>query len=224
MLTCDADYIAHQCNCVTRGAKGLAKAIFSRFPYANTYRRGLQRAVGTCDIMGDGTSARRFVLNLYGQYGVGKGKRRGKGGNSGAGRISLTDPVTDDLPDDSREAREAYFQQSLAAFERTVGAPFTGSIAFPFGIGCNLAGGSWPRYRSMILEFARRNPGARVIIYKRPDAQLLSDASEASGGRRVLPPFSRRRWRSRPGLHQKQKRRLPQKNRRGGEGQGKRGI
>jgi hypothetical protein len=31
-------YIAHQCNCVSRGARGLAKALFARFPHANVYR------------------------------------------------------------------------------------------------------------------------------------------------------------------------------------------
>ena len=212
MLSCDADYIAHQCNCTTRGAKGLARAMFSRFPYADTYRRGARRVAGACDVWGDGSPHRRFVLNLYGQHGVGKGVPRGNGGGGGNGggsvgggggggggrrqrrrgggggrdgggggggrrggdgkpAISLVDPANG-RPDDSKEAREEYFQQSLCAFEQLVGTPFTGSIAFPFGIGCNLAGGDWPKYRSMIMDFARRHPGASVMIYKLPGARL----------------------------------------------------
>jgi hypothetical protein len=31
------DYIVHQCNCVTNRAEGLAKALFTLYPNANTY-------------------------------------------------------------------------------------------------------------------------------------------------------------------------------------------
>ena len=39
LLTCKASYIAQQCNCVSRGARGLAKALFHAFPHADVYKR-----------------------------------------------------------------------------------------------------------------------------------------------------------------------------------------
>ena len=43
LLSIETDYIAHQCNCVTKAARGLAKALFAKYPEANIYRqRGMQ--------------------------------------------------------------------------------------------------------------------------------------------------------------------------------------
>ena len=108
----------------------------------------------------------------------------GEGGvGGGAFALSLVDPANN-RPDDSKEAREEYFQQSLVAFERLVGTPFNGSVAFPFGIGCNLAGGDWPTYRSMIEDFAQRHPGARITIYKLPGARLPASRKQKRQSRR----------------------------------------
>ena len=62
---CDAKekYILHQCNCVSHGAKGVAKAIFERYPYSNTYKYGIRKP-GTIDIM-DGE---KIIINVYAQY------------------------------------------------------------------------------------------------------------------------------------------------------------
>ena len=40
------------------------------------------------------------------------------------------------------------------------------TVAFPHGIGCGLAGGNWPAYREMILQFAQSIPEHDVIIVK----------------------------------------------------------
>ena len=37
MFSCGSQYIAHQCNCVTRTAKGFAATVFERYPHTNTY-------------------------------------------------------------------------------------------------------------------------------------------------------------------------------------------
>jgi O-acetyl-ADP-ribose deacetylase (regulator of RNase III) len=39
LLDFHASYIAHQCNCTSKGAKGLAKDLFAKFPQANVYAR-----------------------------------------------------------------------------------------------------------------------------------------------------------------------------------------
>ena len=174
ILTCQDNYIVHQCNCLSRNAKGLARAIFDKFPYANTYSNSkYTREVGTCDIQGNGKD-RRFVVNLYGQFAPGKPKwhskhRRGIG--SKGDKTSLFDTVVNH-PDDSSASRENYFKAALQAFEGKIQLPFRGSIAFPYGIGCNLAGGNWSAYQSMLLEFQRRHPDAKVVIYRLPGRAL----------------------------------------------------
>lgn len=40
------------------------------------------------------------------------------------------------------------------------------SIAFPYRIGCGLAGGDWLSYKNMILNFAKSNPTIEVYICK----------------------------------------------------------
>ena len=43
-------FIGHQCNCVTKDAKGLAKQIFDAFPWANDYCT--DRIPGTIKVYG----------------------------------------------------------------------------------------------------------------------------------------------------------------------------
>ena len=67
-----AAWIVHQCNCTTRGTKGLATHIFSKFPYANTYISG-RRIPGTVTFHGyDCPNEKQGIVNLYGQYYPGK--------------------------------------------------------------------------------------------------------------------------------------------------------
>lgn len=77
LLEADTKYIAHQCNCVTSHSAGIAKAIFDKYPWANTYknRKNIrvstlhdkivgQSDLGSIDILGNGINE-RFVINLY---------------------------------------------------------------------------------------------------------------------------------------------------------------
>src|SRR5271170_2484387 len=68
ILDSTATYIVHQTNCVTRGgAKGLAKARFDKFPYANAYlTKNQARKPGTIELYGD-NKTQRYVINLNGQ-------------------------------------------------------------------------------------------------------------------------------------------------------------
>jgi hypothetical protein len=88
-----------------------------------------------------------IVLNLFAQWEMGA-----------AGKYNRVKPA----PDDSKEQRELWFQQCLAEVGKL--DPKPSSIAFPHEIGCGLAGGSWPHYERMILEFAEANKDIEVSI------------------------------------------------------------
>ena len=40
------------------------------------------------------------------------------------------------------------------------------SVAFPYGIGCGLAGGDWKEYEKMLRDFANLFPHIEVIVCK----------------------------------------------------------
>jgi len=149
-------YLVHQCNCLTTYAKGLADLVFARFPYADIYAERLlpggstrddRDRVGSIIIRGDGTPESRFVVNLMGQVTPGKPKP----GN------------------DSAERRLGYFARALRNLEDVLQADRSPdkSVAFPFQIGCGLAGGSWTDYEAVIAEFSKRSQ-ANVTIYRLP--------------------------------------------------------
>jgi hypothetical protein len=55
-------YLAHQCNCITRRAAHLAREVFRRYPEANIYRdRAAADVPGTIDVRGR-------VINMLAQY------------------------------------------------------------------------------------------------------------------------------------------------------------
>lgn len=125
----DVQYIVHQCNCVTRQAKGLARDIFIKFPHANIYNR--PRQLGALYIS-------KPVINLVGQYRPGGPKQN-----------------------ETRIQREQWFQQGLLKIQDIADLQ---SIAFPYNIGCGLAGGTWDNYKKMIDQFAYDNPHVKVYI------------------------------------------------------------
>lgn len=63
----DTGFIVHQCNCVTKTAKGLAKKIFEKYPETNIYIDNTIRKLGDVIIRGR-------IINLIGQYYPGKPK------------------------------------------------------------------------------------------------------------------------------------------------------
>ncbi len=62
---------------------------------------------------------------------------------------------------DTAEDRENWFRTALNKIPVDIK-----SIAFPYGIGCGLAGGNWQSYYQMIKNFAMKNPQIDVKIYK----------------------------------------------------------
>jgi O-acetyl-ADP-ribose deacetylase (regulator of RNase III) len=148
LLEAPEQYICHQCNCITDKALGLAKSIFTAFPYADVYTpRGQTESKkdkpGTIQIMGNGKS-QRYVINMFAQYYPGKPK-------IGITRVDL------------EGEREHWFAQCLDEIKHIQNLQ---SVAFPYQIGCGLAGGNWAWYYHMIEQFAQSVPHVRVAIYQ----------------------------------------------------------
>lgn len=147
----EAQYLAHQCNCLSLLGKGLAESIFNNFPWANIYAnrdinldpRHMPTGEGPGDIIicGNGKE-QRYVINMLAQVYPGKPKY-----------------VFGEL--DGTNVRKSYFKSCLNKISRIKNLR---SISFPYGIGCGLAGGDWETYYEMIyhLDALLRN---RVEIY-----------------------------------------------------------
>jgi len=135
LIESDAQYIVHQCNCVTNNSAGLAKTIFLNFPYSDVYKgRTDPDKLGTMYISGDGEE-HRYVINLFGQFfpGICKSTYGNK---------------------DNTTLREEAFKKCLDELSDMKDLE---SIAFPWGIGCGMAGGDWDKYEKMISKFALKN-------------------------------------------------------------------
>lgn len=137
LLTSTEQYLVHQCNCVTKRAAYLAKAIFTKYPWADIYRTRISPdRPGTIIIREQGE---KYIIALLGQY--------------LPGTPSKKDPAY---------KRIKYFQSGLLEIEKIQDLE---SIAFPYGIGCGAAGGDWVLYQEMIKQFSKRVT-ADVVIYK----------------------------------------------------------
>jgi O-acetyl-ADP-ribose deacetylase (regulator of RNase III) len=147
LLDADTKYIAHQANCITSRALGLAHNIFLKWPTANIYSSRTKfhhDSPGTIKITENHTGPN--IIHMFGQYGPGKPR---------GGQNSRTDGY---------QLRKQWFFQCLRAI-MSIGA--LESIAFPYGIGCGLAGGHWGDYSAMLEFFADKvGPDTRVVVYK----------------------------------------------------------
>jgi len=136
LLDAPTQYIAHQCNCISQGAAGLAKQIFAKFPDA-AYPNQRVRNPGTISVHND------RVINCYAQWVPGK-------------------PVEND----TQAMRLQWLRQCLWAMTRIPGIQ---SVAFPYRIGCGLAGGNWERdYLPLMERFSAycNTMGIEVVICK----------------------------------------------------------
>jgi len=150
LLNYPADYIVQQCNCQTYNAKGLAEAVFRKWPHTNTYgKRPNTRKVGDYDIfrVNQQGCKDRFVVNLYGQ--------------NLPSRASSYET----------ESQRLYWFKTACDKLATQVQPQT-IVAFPYYIGCGLAGGHWTNYLAAINEFAVTVAGkqVKVIIVRLPES------------------------------------------------------
>ena len=113
----------------------------------------------TCTHSNDATHSFRYGQFAPGKPRSSKGAARGmQGGGGGGGR-------GDDMPDSAFD-RERYFQQGLDAI---AAIPNLTSVAFPYLVGCGLAGGKWKSYTAMLNAFAEQvAPSATVYIVRLP--------------------------------------------------------
>jgi len=148
LLDSQEKYIAHQCNCLTQRSAGTAKDIFTKYPYADTYQsRTEPDTLATIKILGDGID-NRFVINMFAQYYPGK-------------------PKYPESKLDGTIARQQYFYQCLLKIAKI---PDLESIAFPYKIGCNLAGGNWDYYYGVLNNFATyvdKKHGVKSFLYRK---------------------------------------------------------
>lgn len=155
LLESDAKYICHQCNCTSIGSAGLAREIFKKYPYADAYWRGCDRIPGEISVMGNGEN-QRYIINMYAQI---------RPGCSSLYVLKQSDGAND---------RIKYFISCLQKIKQIENLE---SIAFPFGIGCNLAGGDWSKYYKILKKFAESIPEVKVYIIslKKPDYKEIAE-------------------------------------------------
>lgn len=160
ILAATEDYIVHQCCCTACRPHGLSATLAAAFPYSNIYslrrpiKPGYNFAVaadrstpGTAMIVGNGTATQRYVAALFGQVAMGKPGRYNSGG----------------LPDTPAD-RQMYFKSALDDLAKQI--PPTASLAFPYKIGCGLAGGDWATYSAMLETYAADHPEFKIVLYR----------------------------------------------------------
>ena len=127
LLDATEDIIAHQVNCMGVMGSGLAKQIRNKYPevYAN-YKDYLKNYKGK--ILGSAQSVvchdGKIVFNLFGQYGYGRDKQY----------------------TDYNALKSALSSLYLFTYNKNL------SIAFPYNLGCGLAGGDWNVVYKIIEE------------------------------------------------------------------------
>ena len=94
----------------------------------------------------DKDQEKRGIINVFGQFCPGK-PHRGQHPPEYKG-IRANDGVLDD-----EKQRLKWFQATLTQIAEL---PELESVAFPYQIGCGLAGGDWKQYRAALEEFAER--------------------------------------------------------------------
>lgn len=153
IFTIGAKYIAHQCNSITNDAAGIALEIFTRYPYADCYKDRIKSSIpGTIQVCGDGLE-QRGIINIFAQYFPGK-------------------PSIND----TEKSRQKWFHECLMEIAKI---PNLHSIAFPYGIGCNLGGGNWNWYYKQLNKFAiyvqqivlPENNNVTVLLYRLNNSQ-----------------------------------------------------
>lgn len=128
LLTANVDAIIHQCNCMSKGAAGLAAYIFDMVPEANTYDQNPEpRRFGIYQEFAVTGQSFKNVVNAFTQLNTG--------------------PPTWGL--DTEPMRLTMFRKVLTDY---LGShPNIKSVGFPKYYGSALAGGNWYNYRNAIL-------------------------------------------------------------------------
>lgn len=146
LLEANTKYIAHQCNCKSNYSAGLAKSIFTKFPYSDTYKDRIYTGYnfpGRIDVLGNGED-NRFIINMYIQFWPGK-------------------PGKDIY--DTNGYRIKHLKQCLSKIAEISNLE---SIGFPYNLGCGLAGGNFIEYSKILETFADyvSKKNVKTVLYK----------------------------------------------------------
>ena len=160
--------IVHQCNCIAVKPHGLSEEIAKRFGnYANVY--GMREKIsnniaaiharprpGTI-IFAEGLPN---VVALFGQYMYGSFTKGLFWSKNFRGRYDKH--IDEGIKKDTKEDRISYFKEALVKLKEFLlnynsnnDSKKIDTIIFPYGIGCNLAGGDWRVYENEIQIFAK---------------------------------------------------------------------
>ena len=136
LLNAKEQYICQQTNCISVNAHGLSETIRVKLgvdPYSlRRALNGRNHAIAEdCDVPGT-IKVFKNVICMLAQYGMGKPYKYGN------------------KVEDSFEKRLLWFKTCL--FEISKLKP--SSVAFPYNIGCGLAGGNWEDYLAALNHFS----------------------------------------------------------------------
>lgn len=157
LLEARTDYLIQQCNCLTVRSHGLSTAIEEKYRYAAIYGRrkslGNRNIAITQDRAVPGTYFAAIppegeigpkILCLFGQWRPGK----------------IAAPYFDKYPEsepaETQAQRLLWFKVALTSFGESLVSRADRKkhkIAFPYKIGCGLAGGKWSDYLTILGEF-----------------------------------------------------------------------
>lgn len=166
LLDAQEEYIVQQCNCIGTRTNGLSRQIALRFPHADPYRwkhpltpggfiaiQEDRHTPGEIEVLGDKSKGERPVICMFAQV--------------GPGRPYSTCNSTGIYGIDNHDARSLWFARCLENIVKEVNPS---SLAFPYGIGCGLAGGDWQNvYNPILQRFSQRHHIA-VVLYLHQDS------------------------------------------------------
>jgi hypothetical protein len=150
----DTQYIAYQCDCISKKPSGIAQQICFAFPWANIYRERVgvsplkiqdlptDQQPAQVHVRGDGRDKRYVIAMLAQVY---------------PGRPRFSRDI------DTRFQRELYFLQCLRAL--FIFDDLT-DVAFPWHIGCGTQGGNWQKYEVYIRTYANMYPKVNVYLVR----------------------------------------------------------
>ena len=147
ILNANGCYIAHQCNCLSVMSAGLARTIFRRYPEVNDYRQHeTKRIPGTVNTYSfkECKTGPVGVINMFSQVSPGRS-----------------------VNNNQKKMRLELFNRCLHEIATTFTGQGPVTIAFPYKIGCGLAGGDWHIYLDMLEKFNQSNRHINVVIFRR---------------------------------------------------------
>lgn len=162
LLTYDkADVICQQNNCWTRKPHGLSKVIQEKFPYVRLYANRLGKTPnianepdepGKCHLFTKEKSV--TVACLLGQWRPGV-----------PGKWNHVYPEHEEL-NDTFGQRQVWFSDALDDMAKQLDSGRTWVVAFPYKIGCGLAGGNWEHYLDIIeqMESAYNHIEVHIVV------------------------------------------------------------